>query len=355
MRLVRGSFGTKVKQWLIAGALSVSLASQAMACAFHTYLPQETVVDWMLGSDHIVLARTDPDDPTRFAPVAAIRGSQTEVDLPFAPDPDTRARLAGNPGDAVLFARDGAYGPWRRLAYLSEDYRAVIDLVGARLDDWEAAPTFERFETFAALVDHPDDGVRVLALRELDRAPYEVLRALEFDVDVPALLAQVDRPEEADLRPVRVLLLGLSGDESAVSFLQQGLERIHEVEPPTYLGAYAAALIELAGADGSAVVEGYIADASLPVAAREQLIEALAIHGFADPQFGPALVSRVAPLFQDETPLAAAFARQFSLWGDWSFRASFRALLDAGAVRQPYDLIALNQYIAMADILAPLE
>ena len=43
-----------------AATLAIGLtmcATTALACAFHSYVPDETVVDKMLGSDHIVLAR----------------------------------------------------------------------------------------------------------------------------------------------------------------------------------------------------------------------------------------------------------------------------------------------------------
>lgn len=50
----------------------------ARACGFHGYLPERTVIDRMLDSDHIVLARADPANPFRYVAVDAIRGGRME-------------------------------------------------------------------------------------------------------------------------------------------------------------------------------------------------------------------------------------------------------------------------------------
>ncbi|MCV6585571.1 MAG: hypothetical protein OIF47_08545 [Marinibacterium sp.] len=334
--------------WLMAGAL-------ALACSFHTYTPAPTVIDRMLGSDHIVLARPDPTDPTRFVAVSAIRGHAGDADLPFDLDPLTRHRLEAAPDDAVLFARDGAYGPWRELAYLDPDYRALIDTVAPKLDHWEIDGDFERFEIFAALHGHDNPALRHLAYRELDRAPYEILQALDLKVDVPEVLALIDQPQDADLRPIRLLLLGLSGDADAVPFLRRGLTRAHDAEPPAYLGAYATALIELTGDVGVAEVEALVTDRTIPIEIREQLIEALAIHAFFDPDLGAGIATRLGPILSQDVGLGGAIARQFGVRGDWSFHAPFVTLLDQGVVRNPYDLIALNQYVMIASESAALD
>ena len=36
-------------------------ATPAVPCAFHGYTPQATVVEKLLGSEHVVLARTSPE------------------------------------------------------------------------------------------------------------------------------------------------------------------------------------------------------------------------------------------------------------------------------------------------------
>ncbi|MGB0440903.1 MAG: hypothetical protein ACPGFC_12505, partial [Paracoccaceae bacterium] len=64
-------FLNPVKAATLAIGLTLS-ATTALACAFHSYVPEETVVDKMLGSDHIVLARPDPHNPTRFKAVDAL-------------------------------------------------------------------------------------------------------------------------------------------------------------------------------------------------------------------------------------------------------------------------------------------
>jgi len=209
----------------LAGLLSIfaaGFAPLALACGFHGYTPQETAVERMLASDHIVLARLSEDDRFRFKAVEALEGGLENVDIPYLVDSASRRRLAANSDDAVLFARDGSDGEWRRLAYVDAEYRALIDKVVARLPDWELSDDADRYQMFADLHDHPDRDIRTLALLELDRADYGYATAwLEFDGAEAAraladgyLKTPTTRPKARELIVEAMAIHSLSGDEA---------------------------------------------------------------------------------------------------------------------------------------------
>ena len=50
-------------------------ATMALACGFHNYAPQPTMVDRLLASKHIVLARPAPDNRFRFEPFQTLAGN----------------------------------------------------------------------------------------------------------------------------------------------------------------------------------------------------------------------------------------------------------------------------------------
>ena len=54
--------------------LCLFMVTSATPCGFHNYTPQPTLVDRLLASDEIVLARAAPDNPFRFEAIQALEG-----------------------------------------------------------------------------------------------------------------------------------------------------------------------------------------------------------------------------------------------------------------------------------------
>lgn len=325
------------------------LAQVAAACAFHTYLPEETAVDRMLGSEHIVLVRHSPLDPFRYAVVEAIRGPATGVDIPDLVDSATRRRLEANADDRVLYAREGAYGPWKRLAYVDAAYRPVLDGIVARLESWSYGEDEDRFQFFADLLTHPDPTLVALAMAELDRAPYEILSGLRFSVEAADLLHGIQDPQNIATLPIRVLLLGLVGGDAARDFVTRQFAA-GGVPLGRFAGAYAVALIEIEGVAGVEMLAGILrARPDLDLQQREAMVEALAIQSIAGgPDLGRVARARISALLGEDATLAGPVARQFGTRGDWSQTAALTRLSAEGRVRTETDLINVAQYLSIA-------
>jgi len=326
---------------------AVSGASHVNACAFHGYNPDPTIVDIIMGSDHIILARPDPQNPGQYAAVSALEGSLELVDLSMTVDPVTRVRLAEDPSRTALIARDGAYGPWIKLAVLDERYRDVVTKIVARKADWTLGGDEDRYQHFANLLSSPNPDIYLLALAELDRANYAVLRNLRFP-KLPNLAGELAEGDPF-LRPIRVLLAGLSGDRSFAPTLSADMNKAAKNDV-VYLGAYATALIELGGTEAvSYVQEHLLAPGRLPLEMNEKLIEAFAIHSQSGPKPVKAkIAATVAEMLAASPELAGAVARQYGIRSDWSM---YEALSLAAAERPPTtvnELFAINQYIGIA-------
>lgn len=325
-------------------------AGTALACAFHNYTPDETLVDKLLGSEHIVLARADPDNPFRYQPVSAILGPLEGVDLPQLVDSQTRRRLAGNDADRVLFARTEPYGPWQRLAYVDDAYRTVLDRIVANLEAWQYGGDAERYQLFADLVDHPSTTLHLMALRELDRAPYDLLTALRFSPDAEAILARMYDPQMAEFLPIHILLLGLSDHGAAAEALQAGLDRtLHEQQSP-FIGAWATALIELQGADAvERIGQRMLTDTTLIPDTREALVEALAIHALADqPGMAAQINALMARALAQDAAFAPMVARQWGSRAMWDQADALTELLHGGALTTAEAVISVSHYLSFA-------
>ena len=334
---------------LAASVVVTALAAPSFACAFHGYAPKPTLVDRLLGSEHVVLARQDLESPFRYAAVEALEGSVDSVEIPLLVDTATRNRFARDDDATVLFARDGAYGPWTRLAFVDQDLQPILDDIIDRLPVWELGDDADRFGYFAPLINHTNPTIRTLALNEIDLANYEILRSLPLEIDTGAIAERLNLPNELNLKPIRVLLLGLSKDPDAVPLLKAGLKSSAFGNGP-FLGAYATALIESEGTTGiDWIADTFLKDPYLSADSREKLIEAIAIQNTtADPEIQIALTAALEDALIEDTSLAPFVARQFGIRADWTHSERLTDILRTRDLTSPADIIVVAQYVALA-------
>ena len=333
--------------FLLAAGLMVP--TSVSPCGFHNYAPQPTLVDRLLGSDEIVLARSTPNNPFRYEAYEALEGRLGSSEIPLLVDSSTRRRLALDADAGVLFARDGAYGPWQRLAYVDAAMAPILRTVMARLPSWEIGDEIDRLQYFSTLIEHPDDSIHKLALRELDQADYSVLRNLDVTIEPRRLRARLNQPNDAEYKAIRILLLGLSGDTQLRDGLEKGVEYSVRSEG-AYLGAYATALIELAGPDAvESLAANYLTNQEISLFARELLIEAMALHGGTDDlDLETSILQAINSALWIEPGLAGAAARQFGSRGNWSLKDVVQVLLEEGTVLDMADKQDVAQYVALA-------
>ncbi len=271
----RQRFSANTVAAILIGGLT---PSSAIACAFHGYEPQPTLVERMISADHVVLARPAEENAFRYEVTDALQSTGTSVVLPMLVDSSTRRLLRQQPNAQVLFARDADTEVWHRLITVDASFAPILKTIQDRLPEWEQAPKM-RASYFASHLNHSDTRIRTLALRELDLADYGTLKALNLDVDAKALQSQLDAITEMDLRAIRILLMGLAPATPELSTfmrfrLTQGLA--HESE---MLGAYALSLIELEGVGGIHWLDAtLITSPQNTYGTRSALVQALAMH-----------------------------------------------------------------------------
>ncbi|MDJ0992459.1 MAG: hypothetical protein QNI90_02710 [Dinoroseobacter sp.] len=328
-------------------ALAFCLAAPAaLACGFHNYTPQPTLVDRLSARPDLVLARPDPENPYRFAAEITLGGAPETVDIPFLVDTATRRKLSSDQDAYVLFARRGEADPWERIAFVDEAMSDLLDTVLPRLSAWSSGDDADRLPYFATLLEDQNRVIRRLALREIDQADYGALKALALRPDPSLIIPALYQPAEADLLAIRILLLGFSDSDVAGQIVTNGLERMAPISA-NLLGAYATALIEQRGPTGVNIVAGtYLSNRTLPPANSELLIEALAIHAqTGDDEIRNAARSAMTQALMDNPTLAPMAARQFGARLDWSQVAPLRAALQDEAIRSPGDMITVAEYV----------
>ncbi|MEP4433774.1 MAG: hypothetical protein ABJ349_16340, partial [Hyphomicrobiales bacterium] len=302
-----------------------------------------------LGDTDIILARPAQDNAFAFAPVEVLRGTGPAEPLPHLVDSVMRRKMALYPKHAVLFGRNPE-GDWQRISYVNEDYRSVIDRVLGNASDWGNGFGQERFSLFASLIDHPDAAIRYLALREVDKAPYEMLRQMDSALSSQELLAEMWTREGYPFQSIRVLLLGLTGEDSARTEVQDFFDRTRGWDYARNLGAFATALVELDGVDGLARLETtLLEDSTQQLDKLEQVVEALAIqNGVGTPGLRNAIRKTLATLVERRPEAAILVARHFSNRNDWSQGRTLNLVMQQRTVQNPSDQFAIASYVNRA-------
>ena len=257
----------------LVALVGLSPVQTAQACAFHGYTPNPTLVDQLLTTEQAVIAR--PNAAGQYTVVDALLGPNVG-DVPVTVSAAIRSQLARAPDAAVLLARDGAYGPWMEIAVLDSQFRRVVETVMQNQTAWQLGQESSRIKLFAALANDPNPNIQRLALQELDRLPYAVLK----DVRVPSIrdLLKDIEAGKTDERPIRILLAGLSNDRRFGPVLADALHQA-VLADKSYLGAYVTALIELQGKPAvEAIITHYLLDGSVPRSVQEKLLDALALQ-----------------------------------------------------------------------------
>ena len=233
---------------LLASALALLPAPQTVACAFHTDLPEQTVGDWLVDGTEVVLARPDPDNEFTFHVTKVIHTTGEAPEINLLVSSDLRRKLLNHPDDTVLLAHDGV--SWLILAYVDTTFRPIITEILAKAPGWDGGYNAERLAIFADLQDSLDIDMRLLALNEIDKAPYAMLREIDLRLTPEDLLRDLWSPFAYGYQPIRVLLLGLSDSDAARDEVRDFLLRVTDWEWANNLGAFATAEIELNGVAG---------------------------------------------------------------------------------------------------------
>lgn len=328
---------------LAAGLLVWSLP--AAACPVCVDQGSKTLADQILEARVVALARPDPDDPLRFRAVGLLQGAPNDLEdlppIPFGVDAATAGRLADNPGLSVLMTYstdwDPGYGPeqegpWYRHMIVTAGRRAMIDGIFQRGDgwDWGATTDADRFAFFAARVADPDPVIRDLALAEISRAPYAMIRTLTESLTAAEIRRHLASPDATPYAPVLILLLGASADPAGRDAARAGFERAMHGGSDQF-PAWLVAGVEAGGKPALAQVTRRLTDAApLDPQERWEIVTALSVIGSAREDFRDAIVPALAAAVHRYPELAADVAYTFFDWREWSLNPHFAELLEPG-------------------------
>ncbi len=214
-------------------ALTVPRAMQA--CTVCIELPETSIADHILSAKVIVFARPSPENPFKFSAHRFVKGSSKEFEslpeIPFLVDSVTRREFRSDPTTTVLLT----YGPkfndkagrgiswgWRRIFTMNRDRNTFLERLQTIGRFWAHGETDnpERVLFFAEYLWHADTALHNVALVEVDRAPYKLVRAIGGSFSTSRILSELNDLNRFAYRPVTIRLLGLQTDSHARSVVR---------------------------------------------------------------------------------------------------------------------------------------
>lgn len=341
----------------------------ALACPVCVTLPERTVADHVLEGQITVLARPDPQDPFRFAVTEVLRGDPKDLwelpEIPFLVDTRARALFARDPNATVLLT----YGPatlrpgedpyavpgmvWKRHPSVTPERRALLEqiLAGGDLWFWGGEPDDdERFAFFAPMHNASDPVIRDMALSEIERSSYRLIRSLDVQVPVSELAARLQQLSEMPYGPLYVLMLGLSDDPAARDVVDAGFVSAMRRKGDPRLAAWITAAIEQNPGEALGAVAARYVDGGDNVSVQDMLamLTALSVTGTARPELRADIVPILKDLALERPDFAADVAYAFYDWQEWSMADIFAEMIEAQNFEDHAVLYMLEIYVDSA-------
>lgn len=335
-------------------ALGVSVAvfcfaaGPASPCAFDMVKPEQTIIDWIVDSENLMLARPSDENPFAFSVTRVLVGVDEGLPIDQLVDSVSRRKLAARPTDAVLFAYSVDKG-WRRVAYVDAQFRNMLQTALDHRVSWQNRMPQSRLDFITALQDSSVPAHKSVVIGELDKVPYAVLRAMDIRISDDELLGDLWSRTGYPYQATRALLLGISGTPAASAEIHDYINRATDWGWTNNLGAFSAAYIELEGASGvEHLAQNILLAPNQPMGKIEQLVMAMSVHhGIGDLQLKKSIQDSIDALVAQNPNAGAIVARQFSLRSDWSQSSVLESLVRDRSVALG-DLLTISVYLARA-------
>jgi hypothetical protein len=324
------SFLVLYKPFVIIAWLAIAFGATSLpvrACPICIGFPRQSVTDYIINSDCVVLARFAKQDPFTYEPIEVLRGSRPQEKIDLLVDSATRRRLLANAELHVGLVRDVDSGKWRSLGVVGKAYESVIRRIVILSPAWnEQANGGERVEFFLTLFGHPDAAIRELAYLEMGRAPYSVIKKLGRVATREEFAAMLDDRQYMEWRALAILLLAQSETPEDRRYLLDAFRTAEQFKIAKHLAAWTAAAIEIQGAEAIDFIEQrYFTGGDRSEEEISSVLRALSLHGTEGcVDHRDRIVASYGVLLQSYPQFAGRVAADLIAWGrhEWVERLS---------------------------------
>jgi hypothetical protein len=284
-------------------------SNRARACTLCLGFPEKTAADYLIEADCVVLARESENEPFSYAPLEYLKGGDQGDDIDLLVDSQTRRLLRADHRRKVVLVRKGNRGSWRSFGIATQGFEAVVRRVVLNSETWKGKQGAQRrWEFFSPLFGQEDPSIGQLAYLEMGRAPYAVIKKLGRVASREDFVPLLTDPKYLEWRSLAILLLAQSNAPRDQQHILDSFHNAHRFGLTTSLAAWAAAAIEVQGADAISVIEDqYFCGTDRSQEEVQAVARALSMHGS---QEGSGLRDRIVTSYGVLLEHSSQFAQQ---------------------------------------------
>jgi len=336
---------------VLVAALVFSGAVDAAACQFCIALPQRTEADRLLASDCVILARTDPADPFRFAVIETLKGSYDGSKIDLLVDSATRSYLKLHPDRSAMLVRDEISGDWKSLGTIGQGYETLVRRLIAVAQGWHGPESsMQRWQYFLPYFGHQDQRIRELSYLELARAPYDVIRKLGQSISRETFEPLLLERRYYEWRGLAILLLAQSDSASDRQYILDSFRVAERYGLVMNFDAWATAAIEVDPEPTIRSIEdNYLRSTQRTEEERQAVVRALSMHGsLQDAALRERIVLSYKVLLQNFPQFAPNVAKDLASWNRTELAEELSKVTTLPGELQIADRQIIRDYIALA-------
>ena len=337
--------------WCFFAALFVCASSVAIACPLCLGAFRSSVAQRLVDLPQEVLAQPSADG-RGYRVVAVIKGEQPADGIIL-----TEAIQLDDVADAsatLLLVRDEAWSMWVGLGAVAVEHASWLRRVaaGKRLSDMNADEWQARVVLMLPYLEHREPLVAEIAYGGLAGAPYAALLAAKPRLAAAEIRRWVADPQLVARQPLYLLLLGIAGDASDATALEQRLEALWMARDATNLASMIAADLQLRGQSRMAWVDAkYMADRLRSTRELEGALLALSVLGNANGAIPRERVIQSYRLFmQEHRELAGFVAWDLAAWQYWGAVPVYLALIKSNVQQNFASRVAISAYLGQSPV-----
>jgi hypothetical protein len=253
----------------------------ARGCTLCVAYPQRSAADILIESPCVVLARENPDLPFSYTPIEVLKANHDVAPIDLLLDSKTRRLLSADPGRVVVLARNSDGTSWHSLGVADAEFIAIVRRLLVFAPQWQGPQgKSQRVEFFLPLLGDENPTIRELAYLELARAPYDTIKRLAPAVPRDRIEPILREPIFIEWRPLAILLLAQSPVAADKQYIIDSLQAAERIGLTRNLAAWAAASIEVQGADAVTYINRcYFANPDRKSDELIEVVKATSLHG----------------------------------------------------------------------------
>ena len=334
------------------------------ACVVCAELPEASIADQILAAEVVVFAGSAPENPFEYSTRRVFKGSDEKLsnapNIPFLVDSVTRRVFQADPTTTVLLT----YGPefndkagrnfsrtWRRIFVMNSERSEFLEKLQTNSGLWRLGETNNagRVSFFSDYLWHPDQVLHDIAMVEIGRTDYALLRPVGSRVSTSQIMEELNDLNRLAYWPVAIRLLGLQTDPQARSIVRSRFAKslrsggLHSHE-------WALAGIEAGRLHAINAIGLALKDRKKTWDDKKALVRALSDAGSSLTQLQDDIIEVFASVLDRDPELTLQIAVATQNWGETALHQKFKALVAHGET-DPATLFVLN--MVLQDDVAP--